>query len=80
MTIRNDILQEVPRAKYYTILLTVTDVSNKEQLSLSIRYVSSGTVKEMFLDFIEVETMTGKVLSEAIWHLLEVNGLSAADL
>jgi len=37
MAIRNDILQEVQRAKYYTVIADkVTDVSNKEQLSLSI--------------------------------------------
>ena len=81
MAIHNDILQEVQRVKYYTVIADeVNDVSNKEQLSLSIRYFSSGTVKEMFLDFIEVERITGKVLGEAILHWLEVNRLSAVDL
>jgi len=61
MAIRNDILQEVQRAKYYTVIADkVTDVSNKEQLSLSICYVSSSTVKETFLDFVEVQRITGK--------------------
>ena len=81
VAIRNDILQEVQSAKYYSIIADeVTDVSNKEHLSLSIRYVSSGTVKEMFIDFVEVERITGKALSEAILHWLAVNGLSVKDL
>ena len=81
MAICNDILQEVQKAKYYSIIADeVTDVSNKEQLSHTIRYVSSGTVKEMFVDFVEVERITGRALGEAILHWLVNNGLSAVNL
>ena len=34
------------RAKYYSVIADeVVDVSNKEQLSLTVRYVLDGTVK-----------------------------------
>ena len=58
----------------------VTDLSNKEQLSLSVRYVTDETVKEMFLDFIEVERITGKALGDAIMHWLDVNKLPVANM
>ena len=66
-----DILSEVNQAKYYTIIADeVTDLSNKEQLSLALRYVLDGKVKEVFVDFIYVERITGEVLAQAIlrWH------------
>ena len=34
-------------------------------------------VKETFLDFVEVERITGRALSDAILHWLDVNGLSS---
>ena len=37
-------------------------------------------VKETFLDFVEVERITGRALSDAILHWLDVNGLSVADM
>ena len=54
------------RAKYYSVIADeVADVSNKEQLSLTVRYVLDRTVKEMFVDFIEVERITGESLAMA---------------
>ena len=70
--ILNDISSEVNRAKYYTIIADeVTDLSNKEQLPLALRYVLNGTVKEVFVDFIFVERITGQVLAQAILQWLE---------
>ena len=41
IVIRNNILKEVKNSKYYSIIADeVTDISNKEQLSLSVRYVT----------------------------------------
>ena len=34
----------------------------------------------MFLDFIEIERITGQALSDAILHWLEENGLQVADM
>ena len=44
----------------------VADVSNKEQLSISCRYVLDGGVKEVFVDFVEVARITGKEIASAI--------------
>lgn len=53
---------------------------NREQLSLTVRYVFNGTVKEMFVDFVEVDRITGKSLAEAILHWLHAHGLPASDM
>ena len=80
-TIQSDILKEIKGAKYYSIMADeVTDCSNKEQLSLSVRYVTDGSVKEMFLDFLELERITGQALSDAILQWLELNELPVADM
>ena len=51
---------EVKEAKFYSIIADeVTDVSNKEELSLVVRYLHKGNVKEVFVDFLEMERITG---------------------
>lgn len=69
--ILQDIIFEVKQAQYYTIIADeVTDLSNKEQLSLALRYVMNGRVKEVLVDFIFVERITGEVLAQAILQWL----------
>jgi hypothetical protein len=58
----------------------VTDVSNQEQLSIAVRYVDKQLdVKEVFLDCVSVERITGQALADAIserltkWDLLLEN-------
>ena len=58
----------------------VTDTVNKEELSFSLRFVLDGTVKEVFVDFVEVERITGQVLAQAILQWLSMHGLSPADI
>ena len=54
----------------------VTDASNKEQLSIVLRYVQVDVVKEVFVGFIYVERITGGAILE--W--LETTGLSPSDM
>jgi hypothetical protein len=69
--IRADVFKEVMKDKYFSIIADeVTDISNKEQLSLCLRYVGEDKVKEIFIDFIEVERITGKSLAENILQAL----------
>ena len=76
--IRNDILADVKRAKFYSVIADkVTDTANKEELSIS---VLDGTVKEVFVDFVEVERITGQVLAQAILQWLSTHGLSPTNL
>ena len=79
--IRTDILEEVKRAKFYSIIADeVTDASNKEELSLVIRYVHEGQIREVFVDFVEVERITGRVLGEAILKWLRDHNIPPADM
>ena len=79
--IQSEILHEIEVAKYYSVLADeLSDVANKEQLSISFRYVYRGAVKEVFVDFVEVERITGKALAEAIIHSLTVWGLSLSHM
>ncbi len=79
--IQSKILLEIEKAKYYSVLADeLADVANKEQLSISFRYVYDRMVKEVFVDFVEVERITGKALAEAIIHSLTVWGLSLSHM
>ena len=70
-------MSEVRKGKYYAVIAdAVTDVANKEQLCL--HYVHDDHVKEMFLDFVEVERITGQVLAGTILQCLTACDLSLA--
>ena len=52
----------------------VTDISNKEILSLCVRYVSMSPkiqIKEIFIDFVQLDGITGEVIANAILHTLK---------
>ena len=79
--IQLDLLGEVKQAAFYSVIADeVCDISNKEQLSLCIRYVHDSAVKEVFLDFVQVERITGKVLADTILHNLAAWGLPLSHL
>lgn len=62
-------MSEVKKAKFYSVIANETaDVANKEQLSISLRYILNDQVNEVFLDFVEVERITGEVLANSIIH------------
>ena len=48
----------------------VCDVSDKEQLSMCLHCVHDKVVKEMFLDVVEVERITGNALANTLLHYL----------
>ena len=79
--IRTEMLQEIKTAKYYSIIADESsDISNKEQFSISFRYVFSDTVKEVFADFAEVDRITGKKLADTIVQSLTTWGLSLQNM
>lgn len=43
-----------------------TDISNKEQMSLCVRYVYDKIIREDFIQFIEIHNMSGKGLADII--------------
>ena len=76
-----DILEEAKRAKFCSIIADeVTDKSNKEELSLVIRYVHEGQIREVFVDVVEVERITGRVLGEAILKWLRDHNIPPSDM
>ena len=78
-SIRKTILGRVKTAKFFSVIADeVTDISNKEQMSLVLRYVDpvAEVIKEDFIDFIECDTgVTGEALSQKI-----IGRLQALDL
>jgi hypothetical protein len=79
--IRNEILHEVKQAMFFSIIADeVTDVSSKEQLSLCIRYVYNNSISEVFLDFIEMDRITGAALAKAILDRLALWNLPLSHL
>ena len=79
--IQLDLLSKAKQAEFYSIIADeVCDVSNKEQLSLCLRYVHKDVVKEVFLDFAQVKRITGKELANTILHKLTAWGLPLSKL
>lgn len=78
-SIQLDIISEVKEAHFYSIIADeVTDVANKEELSLVLRYIFNNEIKEVFVDFIQVGRITGEVLGSTIVDWLSKHNLSLA--
>ena len=73
------ILRDIKNAMYFSVILDCTpDISHKEQMSLTIRYVSDGVnvekhvdVHEAFIKFLPVESTTGQDLCDVLVIELE---------
>ena len=80
--IRNALLDDIKEATFYSVMADeVTDVSNNEQVSISARYVNSQLeAKEVFLDIVDTERITGQALSELIITRLKKWGLQLENL
>ena len=77
----DEILSEIKEVKYYSVIADeVCDVSDKEQLSICLRCVHDKVVKEMFLDVVEVERITGNALANTLLHYLALWILSYSDM
>ena len=80
-SIQLDIISEVQAAQFYSIIADeVTDVANKEELSLVLRYIHNEEIKEIFVDFIQVERITGEVLGSMIVEWLTSHNLCLSGM
>jgi hypothetical protein len=73
----------VNKSKSFTILADeTTDVSNKEKMTLCVRYVdlNANKIREDFLQFIEIQNMPGKGLSDVIMKSMTDFGLNTKYL
>ena len=82
--VRQKIITKIQAAKWFTVIADeVTDVSNKEQLSLVVRYVDHNTlsVREDLLGFFECDTgITGRALADKVTMCLQAYGLDLSNL
>jgi len=75
--IQKQILSDISQCKYFPILADeTTDVSQTEQLSLSVRFIKDTKVHEEFLCFVPVSSTTGKDLASTILTQLSQLGLN----
>ena len=74
--VRQNIIQKVQAAKWYTFFADeVTDVSNREHLSIVLRYVESLVAREDLVGFTECDTgISGLNFAEKIITSLEALG------
>ena len=78
--IREKVLSEVQKAKYYSILADkVADISNTEQLSLVLRFVDENNIiKEGFVDFLPcLDGTSGQAIASLILDRIRLYGLDA---
>ena len=76
--VRQQIIADVKKSKYFSILADeVSDVSNKEQLCLCLRYVDapSKEIVEDFIGIVELPNIQGKTIAQAILKHIENIGL-----
>jgi len=75
--IQKQILSDISQCKWFSILADeTTDVSQTDQLSLSVRFIKDTKVHEAFLCFFPASSTTGKDLSSAILTQLFQLGLN----
>ena len=71
------IKQEVHAAQYYSILADeVKDVSKKELLGVSLRYLHDGTLRERAIGFVELKSMDAISIAEKLQNMLQSLTLS----
>jgi hypothetical protein len=79
--IRKDLIEEIKAADFYAVMADEVTSHNHEQLSLCVRFVDKDrNVREEFMDFISMESITGEKIALAILNALESYGLDAAKI
>jgi len=74
--IQKQIPSDISQCKYFSILADeTTDVSQTEQLSLSVRFIKDTKVHEEFLCVVPLSSTTGKDLASTILTQLSQLGL-----
>ncbi|XP_067130995.1 LOW QUALITY PROTEIN: zinc finger MYM-type protein 1-like [Centruroides vittatus] len=83
--VRNKIINNIKRAKYFSIIIDSTpDISHKEQVCQIIRYVKIEnemvTIEERFVDFVLSKCKTGQGLANEVLDKLKSDGLDFKNI
>ena len=82
--VRGKILNRVKKAQFFSVIADeVTDCSNKEQLSLVVRYVNPDDfqIREDLVSFIECDSgITGRAIADKVISFLSTHGLDPTKL
>ena len=76
-----DISKAVEEADRFSIIVDeTTDISTTEQVSVCLRFVDEGRIRETFIGFHDVKSTTGEALFELICEVLDSNGFQIKSL
>ncbi|XP_025208701.1 52 kDa repressor of the inhibitor of the protein kinase-like [Melanaphis sacchari] len=79
--IQKEIVLKINQAKFFTILADETcDISRIEQMSLCVRYIDNGCIKEDFLAFIPIYDVSGKGMACTIIREIGKLGIKIENL
>ncbi|XP_074801888.1 zinc finger MYM-type protein 1-like [Natator depressus] len=89
--VKQKIVADLKSARYYFVILDCTpDISHTEQMTLMVRFVTTTepsenvpamvTVREHFLEFIDIDDTTGAGMTNVLLKKLEDTGITIADM
>ena len=81
-TIKENLLQDIKKGQYYSVIADeASDTSNKEQMSLVLRFVDRNfDVRDEFLGFLHcISGFSGKALSETLLGAISELKLDISD-
>ena len=79
--IQKNLVEEVNRAKFFSILADEVTSHNQEQLALCVRFVDEkNEVREEFLEFLKLDRITGQSIANTIKQELQDIGLPITNV
>ena len=77
----DSIISEIKQAKYCSVSVNSTpDITNVDQLTIILRYVTPDSPVERFVKFIPTCGHTGHQLADLLFEFIEDNGIRLKDL
>ena len=78
--IQKRFIEEIKGAQYHSVLADEVTSSNDEILSICMRYVNKEKqIREVFLDFLSLERITGECIGQTILKFYEEKGINILD-
>ena len=78
--IQKKIVEEIKHAQYHSVLANEVTSSSEEILSICIRHVNKKKqIREVFLDFLSLERITGECIGQTILKFYEEKGINILD-